>query len=511
MWLVMSSIQSILNHSNLKEDPYTSLGRLGHGVYGFVDKVEKKSAPGVFYARKTVRISGRDGKWLKEAVDNEGQILRRLDHKHIIRILDIYTYRNDLSIIMLDVADMNMSEYLYEVDTATDGPDRDNKLIVMKSWPGCLIKAIDYLHEKMVKHKDLKPDNILIKNGLVIIADFGISKDLVDEETTATQTLSTQGTPMYWAPEVQATGRRGRATDIFSLGCIFLEVATGFLAPPGSLSSFKSFRETDGSSRYSRCPMKLVQWILYLWGFWLASSYHGTLDDYIRPHFGVQVSQLAFLMLDPNPRTRITSHQLTHLMHCLSYCIIESQSCHDCRTTFPNTNRSVRLHSGFKYLLDLELPVPSESALKPNPDLFNKASDWAAVKRFWLKEPIHWDPVPTLTTHHNHNEPAARTKIANSNSDAEQAPDLTDYSSAQPDAIYSPPPMPLASRARLPADQYNQMRHVTTSANRAEPIAQPGLPEAGVSEKREINPRIVIPGDNPRRWMPIPGAAVRPT
>lgn len=54
-----------------------------------------------------------------------------------------------------------------------------------------------------------------------MLTDFGIAKDLIDEENTASLMTSVLGSLMYMAPEIELEGRRGRAIDIFSLGCVF--------------------------------------------------------------------------------------------------------------------------------------------------------------------------------------------------------------------------------------------------------------------------------------------------
>jgi serine/threonine protein kinase len=62
------------------------------------------------------------------------------------------------------------------------------------------MQAIDYLHKMRVKHRDLKPENIQVMGDQVLISDFGVSKDLIDEETTASLTgAAPAGTPLYWA------------------------------------------------------------------------------------------------------------------------------------------------------------------------------------------------------------------------------------------------------------------------------------------------------------------------
>jgi len=88
---------------------------------------------------------------------------------------------------------------------------------------GCLATALAYLHNQGVKHKDLKPTNILLTSNNILLTDFGTSTDISTAAESATETWG--GTPKYFAPEVAAYLPSGRAADIFSLGCIFLEMA----------------------------------------------------------------------------------------------------------------------------------------------------------------------------------------------------------------------------------------------------------------------------------------------
>jgi serine/threonine protein kinase len=98
---------------------------------------------------------------------------------------------------MKQVADTDLKEYLELGDSFPVTWDNlelyRNMKANLKAWPGCLIQAIDYLQEMRVKHRDLKPANLLIMGDQILIADFGVSKDLIDEETTASLTGAATG------------------------------------------------------------------------------------------------------------------------------------------------------------------------------------------------------------------------------------------------------------------------------------------------------------------------------
>ncbi|PSN63191.1 kinase-like protein, partial [Corynespora cassiicola Philippines] len=88
---------------------------------------------------------------------------------------------------------------------------------------GCLITAVEYLHEQKIRHKDLKPSNILLGPNDVWLTDFGSATDFSMLSQSATDGVE-RGTPKYFAPEVASFEPHGRAADMFSLGCVLLEI-----------------------------------------------------------------------------------------------------------------------------------------------------------------------------------------------------------------------------------------------------------------------------------------------
>jgi serine/threonine protein kinase len=113
---------------------------------------------------------------------------------------------------MFRVADTDLS-----VDREPDRSKREVQRLRMWEWPGCLIRAIVHLHEMRAKHGYLKAANILVAEDGVLIADFGVPKDLIDEDTTASLDYAAAAAiPMYLlrVPEVyfsEGLQRRGRA------------------------------------------------------------------------------------------------------------------------------------------------------------------------------------------------------------------------------------------------------------------------------------------------------------
>lgn len=122
---------------------------------------------------------------------------------------------------MSPVADCNLKQYLQHAETSSDPivPVR------LRKWFGCLATALQYLHSIKIRHRDIKPDNILVHGRRVLLVDFELSldwKDLAQSTTTA----DCGKTPLYAAPEVILHKKRNSSSDIWSLGCVFLEMAT---------------------------------------------------------------------------------------------------------------------------------------------------------------------------------------------------------------------------------------------------------------------------------------------
>ncbi len=100
-----------------------------------------------------------------------------------------------------------------------------------------IAKGLEYAHDKNIIHGDVKISNILIKNGIYKISDWGLSKLKIDESVTLSG-----ATPSYAAPEQisQEFGKADERTDIYQLGNVFYELLTGRLPFEGDISQIYS-------------------------------------------------------------------------------------------------------------------------------------------------------------------------------------------------------------------------------------------------------------------------------
>ena len=101
---------------------------------------------------------------------------------------------------------------------------------------------MDYVHARKILHRDLKPDNIFLTSWFQLkIGDFGISKSL---SQTFDMASTLCGTPVYMAPEVLQGRPYDQKADMWGIGCVLYELATGKQAFGGS-SFFRDINEDN--------------------------------------------------------------------------------------------------------------------------------------------------------------------------------------------------------------------------------------------------------------------------
>ena len=188
-----------------------------------MDKVISK-ATGKVYARKRINRKRRWGhdKDTQKIYENEVNTLKKVaDHEHLIKVCGTYTDKKYLVMLLQPVADENLKQYM---SRAPHLSVEDQSYF--RSYFGCLAHTIKFLHGIEMLHKDIKPENVLLKDGQLILTDFGTAFDWSKTGQSMTQSNASDfRTPRYQSPEA-AQGEFRRASDIWSLGVVFLEMVT---------------------------------------------------------------------------------------------------------------------------------------------------------------------------------------------------------------------------------------------------------------------------------------------
>jgi serine/threonine protein kinase len=237
--------------------PFRSVRKLGYGAFGTVDEIVHPPS-NTRFARKRIRTSRRDPSRALAQVRKEITCLRQLNHEHIIKVMASYGVKDQISIIMSPIADCNLWEFM-----RSPALQAAAQRSLLSKWFGCLASALSYVHRKSWLHMDLKPQNILISGDRVLLSDFGSAYSVANHGMGEMAGMRYAITPMYCAPELIGRGVSEAATwasDIYSLGCIFLEMATGILRQ--SVSRFEDLRSFgSGDKSYNRNARKCMFWI----------------------------------------------------------------------------------------------------------------------------------------------------------------------------------------------------------------------------------------------------------
>lgn len=226
-----------------EELPFKSLEELGRGAQAVVDKVEYISLGRTcICVRKRWQIDkalqAKEGG--RNRFFNEVAILKKLHGEcHVIRLLATYCQGAELGLLHLPLGQCDLNVLLCKPTQERRGLISDDDL---ERGFGCLSAALQYMHKERIRHKDIKPGNIIVHGASLIFTDFGISRDFSELSASVTGGPA-EGTHIYFAPEVAAGKPRGCSADVFSLACVLLEIwSVLFGLAPKDQQSFASLK-----------------------------------------------------------------------------------------------------------------------------------------------------------------------------------------------------------------------------------------------------------------------------
>jgi len=218
---VFSSLESsdaVVLPSGTRLGSWRLIESVGTGGMGRVYRAER--ADGAFEMQAAVKLIrvGRDAR-LKERLAVERQLLARLDHPHIARILDGGETDDGQTFLVMEwVAGNDLSDCLAD---ASSDPAR------CLDWFAQIARAVGHAHQRRVVHGDIKPANVRIApDGRARLLDFGVAR-LVAEEAGADSEEFRALTPAFSAPEQRAGEPASTQSDVYALGVLLFWMQTG--------------------------------------------------------------------------------------------------------------------------------------------------------------------------------------------------------------------------------------------------------------------------------------------
>lgn len=204
-------------------DRYQKIEKLGEGTYGIVYKAQNRET-GEVVALKRIRLDNEEEGVPCTAI-REISLLKELQTTNIVRLYDVLHTEKKLTLVF-EYLDSDLKKYLDQ-----NGGDID--VLTIKHFMYQLLRGVEFCHEHRVLHRDLKPQNLLInKRGELKLGDFGLARAYGIPVRSYSHEVVTL---WYRAPDVLMGSRQySTSIDIWSVGCIFAEMATGRPLFPGT-------------------------------------------------------------------------------------------------------------------------------------------------------------------------------------------------------------------------------------------------------------------------------------
>jgi hypothetical protein len=223
----------MLDKGHVLQNRYRIVSLLGQGGMGAVYRAWDTRLNIPVALKEMVPQPGLDAATLVELrhqFQQEATILARMTHAHLVRVTDFFEEASNAYLVMDFVEGRSLAVRI-EQEGALSEED-------VLTWAGQLLSALDYCHGQGVLHRDIKPQNVIIRSdGQAVLVDFGLVK-LWDPSAPQTRTVMRgMGTPEYAPPEQYETaaGHTDPTSDIYSVGATLYHALTGQSPPTATL------------------------------------------------------------------------------------------------------------------------------------------------------------------------------------------------------------------------------------------------------------------------------------
>jgi serine/threonine protein kinase len=188
---------------------------IGRGAHGSV-AVGINNETGELIAIKIVPKSSSPGNTPVTSAANERGLLSTLEHPRIVQYLGFHETDEAYMMFLEYVSGGSMQALLTTFGCFDES--------VVRLYTLQVLQGLEFLHSRNIVHGDIKPANLLITDkGQIKLSDFGTSHIIGGARDIA----SIAGTPRWMSPDMVQTGEASRASDIWALGCVVMEMSTG--------------------------------------------------------------------------------------------------------------------------------------------------------------------------------------------------------------------------------------------------------------------------------------------
>ncbi|XP_041521019.1 cyclin-dependent kinase-like 3 isoform X2 [Microtus oregoni] len=194
---------------------YETLGKVGEGSYGTVMKCKHKDtgrivAIKIFYEKPEKSVN--------KIATREIKFLKQFRHENLVNLIEVFRQKKKIHLVFEFIDHTVLDElqhYCHGLESKR-----------LRKYLFQILRAIEYLHNNNIIHRDIKPENILVsQSGITKLCDFGFARTLAAPGDVYTDYVATR---WYRAPElVLKDTSYGKPVDIWALGCMIIEMATG--------------------------------------------------------------------------------------------------------------------------------------------------------------------------------------------------------------------------------------------------------------------------------------------
>jgi serine/threonine-protein kinase PpkA len=223
---------------------YRVLRKIGEGGMAAVYLAEREETR----LQLVLKVLGKkmiaDEEFLRRFL-RECRIISRMQNEHVVAIYD-HGVTDDCAFLAM--------EYFAGGDLKTRIAQGISSIQALKILMQ-IAKALDAVHAAGVVHRDVKPQNIMFREGnRLALVDFGLAKE-IDAKSTVTHAGIIVATPLYMSPELYEGGRQDERSDLYSVGVILYEMLTG--RPPFTATNAPALAYQHVNTPVPRLPARL--------------------------------------------------------------------------------------------------------------------------------------------------------------------------------------------------------------------------------------------------------------